>query len=287
MRNGAAELAVPGGYWVKGARYRDVAVRRPNGEDEAFLHETRHSGALACRVTALLARLVQRVGPIDEVTPETIGGLTVGAREALLLHARRLALGNRLSSVVRCPDDACGALMDLDLDVHDLLTAPYTEAAPEHETRVETAAGAYRVRFRLPTGADQEEAAREATLERGAAVILRRTVGAIERAGHPVDEIPPEVAEHVSACMAELDPQAQLSLRSACPSCGKSFNTALDTATYFFQEMSARFQRMFRDVHLLARAYHWTEPAILALPFEHRRAYVRLIEEEGTRGEAR
>lgn len=38
---------------------------------------------------------------------------------------------------------------------------------------------------------------------------------------------------------------------------------------------------MLRDVHTLARAYHWSERDILALPLPRRLAYLALLEAEG------
>ncbi len=37
---------------------------------------------------------------------------------------------------------------------------------------------------------------------------------------------------------------------------------------------------MLREVHLLARAYGWSEPEILAVPLDRRTAYLLLLEEE-------
>ena len=50
-------------------------------------------------------------------------------REALLLHLRRLLVGDRLACVLSCPDPACGEPMDVELAVEELLVGPYAEAA--------------------------------------------------------------------------------------------------------------------------------------------------------------
>ena len=262
-------------------------MRPPNGRDEAFVYETRQSGSLARCVTAFLARLVQRIGPVSKVTPQVVADLTVGDREALLLEARRLTLGNRIHALLHCPQVSCGAPLDLDLAVDELLTAPYADAAVEHEISQETAAGVFRVRFRLPTGADQEAAAAASTPEQGAAVILQRTVREVQHDGVSVKELPSEVADQISDRMGDLDPQAELNLTCSCPSCGGTFSSILDAAAYFFEELSARAQGLFRDVHLLAFYYHWSERSILALPCGRRRTYVGLLEQELARGAVR
>ena len=38
--------------------------------------------------------------------------------------------------------------------------------------------------------------------------------------------------------------------------------------------------RLIRDVHILARVYHWPEPAIFQLGLRRRRAYLSLIDED-------
>ena len=44
--------------------------------------------------------------------------------------------------------------------------------------------------------------------------------------------------------------------------------------------MSERGDRVFRDVHRLARVYHWSAGEILGLSLPHRRKYLALILEE-------
>jgi len=44
--------------------------------------------------------------------------------------------------------------------------------------------------------------------------------------------------------------------------------------------MKERAMRLIRDVHVLARTYHWSEPDVLRLGLGRRLAYLGLIEEE-------
>ena len=44
--------------------------------------------------------------------------------------------------------------------------------------------------------------------------------------------------------------------------------------------MSARAPGLLRDVHRLARAYHWSEREILSLTLDRRLGYLLLLEEE-------
>src|SRR5262249_51422568 len=148
---------------------------------------------------------------------ETARSLTVGDREALLLHLRRRTLGERLQCVLRCPAPDCGEKMDLELPVGDMLLPPYADSRPWHETTVGENGASYAVRFRLPTGADQEAAAVLARRDPGAAAeqLLHRCVERVAPAGEPdaaMEAWPSAVAEQIPAQMAALDPQAELEL---------------------------------------------------------------------------
>ena len=97
---------------------------------------------------------------------------------------------------------------------------------------------------------------------------------------------PPALIERVSAQMAELDAQAELTLNIACPACGGAFTTVFDTAGYLFQELQAATRHLDREVHLLAYHYHWSPSEILALSPRRRHRYLALLHKELTQGAA-
>jgi hypothetical protein len=51
-------------------------------------------------------------------------------------------------------------------------------------------------------------------------------------------------------------------------------------ARIFFFELTGRAGGLLREVHRLARAYHWSERDILSLSLKRRLAYLLLLEEE-------
>jgi hypothetical protein len=275
-----AVIALPGGLWRDGVRHRAAALRPLTGADEAFLLEEAAALLPAQRATALLARCVERLGPWEEVTPDAVRALSVGDREALLLHLRRLTLGERIECVLRCPEAACGEKMDLDLAVSDLLFPPYPDAAPWYEAELGEPGEYRKVRFRLPTGADQEEAALLALTDINAAAgrLLRRCLE-----NDPSAEISLKEgdAERLGALMAERDPQAELVLQLTCPICARDFETPFDTAAFFLQELAGRSAILYREVHRLALAYHWSQAEILSLSGRQRRLYLELLAETG------
>jgi hypothetical protein len=282
-------ITLSGGLWLGGLCHREAHMRALTGADEAFLLETSAALLPAQRATALLTRCLTRLGPLCPVTAEAARALTMGDREALLLHLRHLTLGDRLQCVLRCPHPDCGEKMDLELKVSDLLRPSYPDIQQSYETTVGENGSAYRVRFRLPTGADQEAAAGLAHTDPPAAadLLLRHCVEQVIPADdRPVEELPPAVASQLPATLAELDPQAELMLNLTCPICGHAFSTLFDTAAYFFQELASRANYLYREVHLLAFHYHWSETEIMAMTSRKRRLYLDLLAEALT-GEGR
>lgn len=287
------ELAatLPGGYWHRGRRYRRAVLRPLAGADEVFLLDAGRTLAPARRTTALLARCLERLGPLRRVTAETVRGLTAGDREALLLQLRRLTLGERMDCVLRCPVTECGERLDLELRVSELLLPPDPGSRERYETTVGEDGAAFEVRFRLPTGADQEAAADLAGADPGAAaaLVLRRCVERVSAGDGalPASRWPPAVAREIPARMAELDPQAEIELRLTCPACGHPFSALLDAGAFLFQELAGRGRDLYREVHLLALHYHWSEAEILGLTPARRWLYLDLLAEEPGAGRSR
>ncbi len=128
------------------------------------------------------------------------------------------------------------------------------------------------VEFRLPTGADVEAAAEADDVEAGAALLLARCV-----ASASAGSLEPAVADAVAAEMARLDPQAELRLAAVCPECGEPVDALLDAGALVLDELAGSADGLFREVHALARHYHWSEGEILGLELGRRRRYLELL----------
>lgn len=271
---------LPNGYWEGGALWREAHLRELNGNDHVFLMEECCELLPAQWATELLARCVVRLGP-EEATKESIRSLTVGDREALLLQLRRLMLGDRLACVISCPE--CQQKLDLEIDVRNMLQAAGSAPVREHELTIDGDSGESTiVRFRLPAGNDQETVARLALtdVEAAADLLLRRCVLSVTRNGQVTDQLPPSLHQCLVARMAELDSQAEINVLANCEACGGSFNLIFDAATFLFQELEAEFQRLYREVHLLAFHYHWSPADILGLSPRERRRFLELLDRE-------
>ena len=67
----------------------------------------------------------------------------------------------------------------------------------------------------------------------------------------------------------------RLALR--CDACGHEWVSPFDIGAFLLREVEAWAEGLLREVHALARAYGWSERAILDLSARRRRAYLDLV----------
>ncbi len=261
------------GLWREGAWHRDAALRPITWSDDEFLAGPAADLPDGLRVIALLERCVSGLGPGDPAA--ALRELCAGDREALLLHLRRITLGDRLQCILGCPQ--CGEPMDADLEVADLVVSPYADATPVTTLAIEDDGQQYEVDVRLPSGADLEAAARASSPEEGAAGLLAACVLRVEGG---TGGMPDSLAVAIEDRIADLDPQAEVRLQVACPECGFEFSALFDAAAYLFAEIDMRAGRLHREVHALAWHYHWGETEIMGMTAAKRRRYLELLAEE-------
>jgi hypothetical protein len=131
------------------------------------------------------------------------------------------------------------------------------------------------VRFRLPGVADLTAAARAADPR---AALLTRCLVSARRDGTavPAADLPVPVQRRIAEAVEAADPGADVTLNIGCPECGEATRAELDIASYLWTELDAWARDVLLDVHLLATAYGWSEPEILALSPVRRRYYLEL-----------
>lgn len=278
-----ALVLLPTGREAGSAWDRTAFVSALTGRDElAIAGDIR--GTPPERARKLLARCAHQVCGLSDGHPEAIGGLTVGDRDALLLHVRHATLGDRLSAVVTCPRAQCGEALDIDLTVGELLTAAVPDARAWHDIEVEDGGASWQVRFRLPTAADMEKAAGYAgEIEAALSMVLSLCVAQAVRSDgvsiRDLDAWPPALVDAISEAMRARDAQAEVRIAMECPACNQPFDSVLDIADYVTRELASRAGSVFREVHTLALRYHWAEREILDLPVQRRRLYLQLLAE--------
>lgn len=280
------EIELPGGIWHDGTRHLNASLRPLSGADQTFLVECCQGATPAERTTALLARCVYRLGPLTEISGEAVWSLTCGDREALLLQLYRSTFGDALDCEFHCPEPACREKLELTLSADELLLPKYAEWTPSYQMLVEDDGETYDVRFRLPTGADQESVAGFAVEdpERAASTLLARCIEEVRRVSNGAAPLAPEhwpaaVERTLAKRLESLDPQAELNIRMTCPACGTEFSALLDAGIWLYEDTAQRFNQLYREVHWVAFHYHWSEREILSLTPAKRGLYLHLIAE--------
>ena len=200
-----------------------------------------------------------------DLAPEAIADLPLGEVTASLLRLRETSFGTRIRSHVDC--ELCGQRLELTLDVRDLLQPVANEAA---DHRVADVAG---LRVRAPSLRDLAAVANEPDAALGARQLLERCTTQGD-ASAISDAALHDVEERLEA----LDPNADLAFNVHCESCGHQGTAQLDPGVLLWDEIDARARTLLGEVHLLARAYGWSEGEILALGAARRATYRALAE---------
>ncbi|MFD5797004.1 hypothetical protein ACFWIO_26465 [Streptomyces diastatochromogenes] len=195
--------------------------------------------------------------------------LPVGVRESDLFALRRALFGERMQVRLECR--ACGADMEFELDAGEVARSL---GGPE-DTVVRLTEGGWDITFRLPAAADLTTAARAA--DPRAALLARCLVSAVlDGTPRTADALPAPVQRRIAEAVEAADPGADVTLGIGCPECGAATRAELDIASYLWTELDAWARDLLLDVHLLATAYGWSEPEILALSPLRRRYYLEL-----------
>lgn len=278
-RNGAI-IVLPGGIWSEGKRYQEVEVRALTGNDQEYLKSACKIHGQAEWSTLTLTRCIKRIGPFNTITPDLVKTLTLGDREAMLLHIRRMTFGDKLNCVINCTNETCEGQIGIDINISDLLLPSYSHTLEQYQKTINSNGDNYIVDFRLPTGHDQEEIARKAkenteaaTIQLIQSCILKININGKERA----KIIPSLVYDEVFNSIDQLDPQAEIGFRITCPECNTEFNTILDTGIYFRNELKYNLNELYNEIHFLAYHYHWSEQQIMAMSTGKRHLYCDLL----------
>ena len=199
-------------------------------------------------------------------TPELVRALGSGVRAWLLCQAALMNGRDPGWYQAQCHD--CGAAYDFQLSLDHM---PRGTAGPGYPV-VEIATSLGPRRFEAPNGSHEEALAQArnfADPRRDLVALLALAETALTDAGRYseadlarietiLDEVTPDIADRISA---------------TCPECAAVTEAAIDPLSFAFP----RAETLLREAHLIARAYGWREPSILALPSHRRRAYARLI----------
>jgi hypothetical protein len=234
---------------------------------------------LACPAPARALVLHRAARP--QTGPRDLLAMPVGTREADLYAWRRALFGDRMDVLAEC--SACGEVMEFELDAGALADPPDRSGraggpGQAGGSLLGVAEDGWEVEFRPPSVGDLAAVAGCADPAEARRLLVARCTVAAFRDGRPADpaDLPPSVQRRLAEVAERADPDGDLTLRVACPECGATTPVQLDIAGYLWAELDCWARDLLFDVHVLAGAYGWTEPEILALSPLRRRYYLEL-----------
>jgi hypothetical protein len=205
--------------------------------------------------------------------------LPVGARDARLMGVRAATFGRRFELFSRCP--ACDTPVEVALTAEDIgLGEGGLGEAGRGESASPSADRTLRFQdrdltLRPVTAGDLADAERFDSVEDVRRTLLARCVVAVDGVdGAPV---PPGAEAVIETGLEAMDPAAEITLEYACPACGQAWGEVFDAAALLRGDLRDQARRLMAEVAVLARAYHWSEGDILALPPGRRRFYLEAV----------
>lgn len=215
--------------------------------------------------------LVLAAGDVEE--PAALAWLTLGSRDARLLELHAALGGRLLDAAAPCP--ACGELAEFSVDPAELAAVEDRAADPGP-----IEADGFVVSWRPLDSGDLAAATDAGDATSAESVLLSRCVLAATGPDGEVTatDLPERVLDALESALLAADPLSEVLAGVECPACGTEFVVDVDVAGFVWAELRARALALLREVHVLARAYGWTEREVLALGDRRRAAYLELAE---------
>lgn len=200
----------------------------------------------------------------------------IGVRDGALMNLCESLFGSALHTTTACPH--CGQRLESEFNVRDLQSAPGASADSAEALSLDEHGWA--IAYRLPTSDDLlHVCAMPRNADDAARLLMRRCVSLAQRGAEAVDAeaLPDEIVTALGAEMARHDPDADVQIELSCPACCKASTMHFDVVSYLWSELDDWAQRTLADVHTLARAYGWSEDAILSLGPMRRQIYLDMV----------
>jgi hypothetical protein len=206
-------------------------------------------------------------------TIDALAELTVGERDRRLIEAREQTFGSTLDAYVEC--GACAERLEFSLTTDSIRTAPPTGSSGR------LLIADVELSLRLPTSHDLRALRSCGSVEHAHERLVELCVVGPVRDGRAIagDALPGNVVAAAAARLSALDPQAEVLIDLSCPACQGQEQILFDIAAFFWSEIAARAKRLLREVHLLARAYCWSEADILGMSPRRRECYLTMVQE--------
>jgi hypothetical protein len=219
-------------------------------------------------------RALTLLGAASTESREELAKLSIGVRDARLLELCEIFFGSRFDAFAECP--ACDERLEYSFSARDLGGYPaVSHSAPEFEA----AMGQIRMRLRLPTSEDLSAASRIPDVAVAQRTLAERCVveALCGEEAIPAQALSEELLDFAASRVADADPAADQQIELSCPACGHSWQVLFDVERFLWAKVNALVKRLLTEVHVLARAYGWTEREVLALGSARRQFYLEMV----------
>jgi hypothetical protein len=207
-----------------------------------------------------------------DLPPARLPELPLGIINRALLRLREACFGSRISAWVDC--EHCGERMEVTFDTGQLLAGVNEDSTSATHDNTPGELEISNHRFRLPCSRDLAAVSGERDIESAAVKLLENCCLA-----HPADTEAKfaGMLTEAETLMTQLDPAANINLALGCEECGKTWLADFNIGTLLWEEIDVRARTLLAEVHSLARAYGWSEAAILALSAQRRASYLDMV----------
>lgn len=217
--------------------------------------------------------LLEAVYP--EQSAEALAELSIGERDARLLQVRQVFFGPRITSTTLCP--RCSERLEWESEVADLCVNEGKTSNADLCVEAET----YRLTFRLPNSRDLVALSsdKDGSNDRRKQLLERclLEVSIPEGESLRLEQLPETALQAMVREMERADPQSNLQVSLTCPACGHNWEGLFDIVSFLWAEINNWAERTMQTVHLLARAYGWSEGDILAMGPTRRQIYLNMV----------
>jgi len=199
-----------------------------------------------------------------------LAALPLAERNALLLRLRAITFGRRMEGFAVCPE--CGAQLEFALtteDVEGALHAAEEEAWLEQDTEM---------RMRPVNTRDLAAAMNAGNEAEARALLLARTVTPQEMESFAEEPIQSAECSDWLARFERINASSEIRCVLTCAACGRRPVLDLDIARFLWREVAVAARRLLAEIHRLARAYGWSEQAIMAMSATRRARYLEMLD---------
>jgi hypothetical protein len=206
--------------------------------------------------------------------------LTVGRRDAVLLDLFERLFGDMTTALTACP--SCGEQLEFDVPLADI-RIPAPDDRPD---RFKLNWAGRQIAYRLPRTRDLAilgAELRDDPVDAAARSLAERCILSIHDAdGAPQnlgldDDSAAALEAAIAATVADVDPQAVVTLTFDCPSCALHWRSPFDIVEFLWRRLDVFVRGLLREIHVLASHYGWSERDIVSITPRRRRHYLELI----------